>query len=45
MILPIIAFGTPVLKNKTKNIDKDYEGYQNLSKICLIQCMKQAGLV
>ena len=32
MILPIIAFGTPVLKNKTKNIDKDYEGLSELIK-------------
>ena len=30
MILPIVAFGTPVLKNKTKNIDKDYEGLSEL---------------
>ena len=26
MILPIVAFGTPVLKQKSKNIDKNYEG-------------------
>lgn len=30
MILPIVAFGTPVLKQKAKNIDKDYEGLSEL---------------
>ena len=30
MILPIVAFGTPVLKQKAKNIDKDYEGLLEL---------------
>ncbi len=30
MILPIVAFGTPVLKQKTNNIDKDYEGLSEL---------------
>lgn len=30
MILPILAFGTPVLKQKAKNIDKDYEGLSEL---------------
>ena len=30
MILPIVAFGTPVLKQKAKNIDKDYEGLAEL---------------
>ena len=32
MILPIVAFGTPVLKQKTKNIDKDYEELSELIK-------------
>ena len=30
MILPIVAFGTPVLKQKAKNIDKDYKGLSEL---------------
>ena len=30
MILPIVAFGTPVLKEKTKKIDEDYEGLSEL---------------
>jgi len=30
MILPIVAFGTPVLKQKANNIDKDYEGLSEL---------------
>lgn len=30
MILPIVAFGTPVLKQKAKNIDKDYQGLSEL---------------
>ena len=30
MILPIVAFGTPVLKQKAKNIDKNYEGLLEL---------------
>ena len=30
MILPILAFGTPVLKQKAKNIDKDYKGLSEL---------------
>ena len=30
MILPIVAFGTPVLKQKSKNIDKNYEGLSEL---------------
>lgn len=30
MILPIVAFGTPVLKQKAKEISKDHEGLQDL---------------
>ena len=30
MILPIVAFGTPVLKQKAKNIDKDYKELSEL---------------
>lgn len=30
MILPIVAFGTPVLKQKAKNIDMDYVGLSEL---------------
>jgi len=30
MILPIVAFGTPVLKKKAKNIEKDHEGLDEL---------------
>jgi len=30
MILPIVAFGTPVLRQKAKKIDEDYEGLLEL---------------
>ena len=30
MILPIVAFGTSVLKKKAKKVDKDYEGLSKL---------------
>ena len=30
MILPIVAFGTPVLKQKAINIDRDFEGLSEL---------------
>jgi peptide deformylase len=30
MILPIVAYGHPVLKRKAKNIDADYPGLQEL---------------
>jgi len=30
MILPIVAFGTPVLKKKAKDISKEYEGLDEL---------------
>jgi peptide deformylase len=30
MILPVFAFGQPVLKKKSTDITKDYEGYQSL---------------
>jgi|SRR5690606_4299262 len=30
MILPIVAYGNPVLRSKTENIDKDYPGLDKL---------------
>lgn len=32
MILPVIAYGTPILKKKAASIEKDYEGLEDLIK-------------
>ena len=32
MILPIVAYGDPVLKKKATDIDKDYPNFQELLK-------------
>ena len=42
MILPIVAFGTPILKQKTKNVDKDYQGLSELIEN-MFETMHEAG--
>ena len=45
MILPIVAYGTPVLKKKAVDIPEDYEGLETLLEICGKPCMPLAVLV
>lgn len=44
MILPIYIYGQPVLKKATKEIDKDYEGLQQLIKDMFETLRKSEGV-
>lgn len=44
MILPIVAYGTPVLRKKCTEIDKDYEGLQELISNMFDTMYKASGV-
>ena len=45
MILPIVAYGTPVLRQVAKEIAPDYPNLENLLLICGKRCMQAVALV
>ena len=44
MILPVVAYGDPVLKKKASSISKDYPKINSLISTCMILCMVRMEL-
>ena len=45
MVLPIVAYGDPVLRKETEEITKDYPNLDSVLETCSKLCMKHEVLV